>query len=255
MRIISWNVNGIRAIKRRGDFNWLEAYGADIYFLQETKASVDQLDDSYSITGYEAFYASSVVKKGYSGVATFSRIPFESTLYGLGVPQFDEQGRVLTHIYENIAFINVYVPNGGGRIAPLSMKLDFYDKLFSYVLQLKKEGKSIILCGDLNVAHEAIDLARPDANKTSIGFLPEERAWVDELIRAGFIDVFREKYPNVTGAYTYWDQKTRSRDRNVGWRIDYFFVSSDMFSKVNKVEILHDVYGSDHCPILLEVQS
>jgi exodeoxyribonuclease-3 len=251
MKVASWNVNGIRAIERRGDFKWLEQYNAEVFFLQETKAAPEQLDERFAISGYEAFFATSTIRKGYSGVATYSRIPFTETIVGLGVDKFDEQGRVLTHITGDIALVNAYMPNGGGSIAPLSFKLEFYDTFLAHLENLRSQGLRVIAGGDFNVAHEEIDLARPAANRTNIGFLPEERAWIDELIRSGYVDIWRTRNPR-TVAYTYWDNKSRSRERNVGWRIDYFFISTDLVSRIKEATSLPNVFGSDHCPIVID---
>nr|NIT58687.1 exodeoxyribonuclease III [Fodinibius sp.]NIW97458.1 exodeoxyribonuclease III [Phycisphaerae bacterium]NIY27270.1 exodeoxyribonuclease III [Fodinibius sp.] len=173
--------------------------------------------------------------------------------YGLGVPELDKEGRMITAYYNDFVLLNIYFPNGGGGPARLKYKLDFYDAFLKYIENLRAGGHKIVFCGDVNTAHEAIDLARPKENEENTGFLPEERAWIDEVVAAGYVDVFRHLYPNKTGAYTYWDLKTRARDRNVGWRIDYFFVSGDLLPRVKDIKIRADVLGSDHCPVVMEL--
>ena len=255
MKIISWNTNGIRATLRDDKFfPLLDTYKPDILALQETKADEAQIpENARNVPGYTAYFASSTYKKGYSGVAVYTKEKPESVEYGLGVPRFDEQGRTLILHYKDFTFINCYFPNGGGAPEKLQYKLDFYDTFLSRVTQIAKE-RPVLVTGDVNVAHEEIDLARPKENQKHVGFLPVERAWMDEFLSQGFTDVFRHYYPTKEGAYTYWDQFTRARDRNVGWRIDYFLASAKFLSRVTGTEILTDWYGSDHCPILLEVK-
>lgn len=234
-------------------FPLFKKYKPDIVCLQETKASPEQLpDEAKNISGYYSFFASSTVKKGYSGVAVYTKESPLKVEYGLGVKRFDEQGRTLVLHFKDFVLINCYFPNGGGGPEKLKYKLDFYDAFLEFADKLSKK-KPLIFCGDVNVAHEEIDLSRPKENQTHVGFLPEERAWMDEVITHGYVDVFRHFYPNKTEAYTYWDLYTRARDRNVGWRIDYFFASTKFMPRVKSTKILADWYGSDHCPILLEV--
>lgn len=254
MKILSWNTNGLRATLRDDLFFPLfKKYKPDIVCLQETKASPEQLpDEAKNISGYYSFFASSTVKKGYSGVAVYTKESPLKVEYGLGVKRFDEQGRTLVLHFKDFVLINCYFPNGGGGPEKLKYKLDFYDAFLEFADKLSKK-KPLIFCGDVNVAHEEIDLSRPKENQTHVGFLPEERAWMDEVITHGYVDVFRHFYPNKTEAYTYWDLYTRARDRNVGWRIDYFFASTKFMPRVKSTKILADWYGSDHCPILLEV--
>ncbi|MCR4330487.1 MAG: exodeoxyribonuclease III [Patescibacteria group bacterium] len=256
MKIISWNVNGLRAIHRKDGFlDFLKKEKPDMLCLQETKASEEQLPDELrSIAGYYAYFASSKVKKGYSGVAIYTKEKPTKVEYGLGIKKFDDEGRTLVVHFKNFVLLNVYFPNGGGGPDRLQYKLDFYDAFLAYIEKLRKKEKKIIFCGDVNTAHEAIDLARPKENEKNTGFLPEERAWIDEVIAQGFVDVFRHFYPDKTGAYTYWDMKTRARDRNVGWRIDYFFVSNILSTKITAIKILSEVYGSDHCPVTMEIK-
>ena len=255
-KLISWNVNGLRAVHRKDGFlDFLKKERPDMLCLQETKASEDQLpDDLRAIPGYHAYFASSKVKKGYSGVAVYTKEKPMKVEYGLGIKKFDDEGRLLVAHFRDFVLLNAYFPNGGGGPARLKYKLEFYDAFLAYIEKLRKKEKKIIFCGDVNTAHEAIDLARPKENEKSTGFLPEERAWIDEVVYHGYTDVFRHFYPNKTEAYTYWDMKTRARDRNVGWRIDYFFVSPDLLPHVKSVKILADVYGSDHCPVTIEMK-
>jgi exodeoxyribonuclease-3 len=255
MKIVSWNVNGLRAVHRKGNWDLFLKTTADILCLQEIKAAPDQLPEA--ITQHpeyqNAFFNIPLEKKGYSGVAVLSKKPPEAVSYTIGDPAYDREGRVICADYGSFALLNVYFPNGGGGEARLAYKLEFYDQFLEYIETLRQAGKSIIFCGDINTAHESIDLARPKENEERTGFLPEERAWLDEVVNHGYIDAFRYFYPKKAGAYTYWDMKTAARDRNVGWRIDYFFVSADLQKKLKDISILTDVYGSDHCPIALDI--
>lgn len=255
MKLISWNVNGIRALLRNGYWSDIFAFSPDILCLQETKAHPDQLSDELrEKQGYQSFFASSEVKKGYSGVAVYSKVQPTEVKYGMGIKKFDQEGRMLELHFKDFVLLNVYFPNGGQGPERLKYKLDFYDAFFEHIEGLRKKKKNIIFCGDINTAHEEIDLARPKENEKNTGFLPEERAWIDEVVRAGYVDTFRNFNPNKVGAYSYWDMKTRARDRNVGWRIDYFFVSSNMQNKLKSASILPQVFGSDHCPVVLELK-
>lgn len=254
MRIVSWNVNGLRSLSKNGYWEaFLRGVKPDIFCLQETKASPEQLpDELLSPAGYSAFFSSSKVKKGYSGVALYSKIEPLSVRYGMNIPEFDDEGRLIAGEYEDFWLVNAYFPNGGQGPHRLDYKLRFYDAFLAFVETLR-EGKPVIFCGDLNVAHEEIDLARPKENEQTTGFLPEERAWVDEVVDAGFIDTFRHRSPARKDAYTHWDLMTRARDRNVGWRFDYFFASSEIIGRVKKAEIHPDIYGSDHCPVSITI--
>jgi exodeoxyribonuclease-3 len=252
IRIISWNVNGLRANVKKGAFKWFLKESPDIFCLQETKAHPDQLDEATrSPEGYVSFFDHSKVKKGYSGVAIYvkKKIKVEKVEYGLGVPKLDQEGRFLAVFFDDFVLITTYFPNGGGGPVRLKYKLDFYDAFLKYINRLQHEGKKVIFCGDVNTAHTEIDLARPKENEENTGFLPVERKWIDRVLRSGYVDIFRYFHPNDVGKYTYWDMKTFARDRNVGWRIDYFFCSKDILPLVHKAEILDSVMGSDHCPI------
>lgn len=252
MRIVSWNVNGLRALYNQGYWEWFEHQKPDIFCLQETKAEELQLPpDVRNPEGYSAYFNSSKERKGYSGVALYSKVKPKEVNFDVLHEKYNTQGRLIEAVFDDFVLLNVYFPNGGGGPEKLAYKLGFYDAFLEHIKKLKKAGKSVIFCGDVNVAHEEIDIARPEENEGHVGFLPEERAWVDEVEAEGFVDTFRNFYPNKKDAYTYWDLKTRARDRNVGWRLDYFFISPDLLKKVKKSEILPNVYGSDHCPVEL----
>jgi len=256
----------LRATAKQGHFNPLfDKYKPDIICLQETKCEPDQLPNEVrNYFGYNSYFAFSKIKKGYSGVAVYVKIKSnksgenisapEKVEYGFGINKFDDEGRTLVLYFKDFVLLNVYFPNGGGGPDRLQYKMEFYDEFLKFINKLHKSGKKIIFCGDVNTAHTEIDLARPKENVDNTGFLPMERAWIDEVIRAGYVDTFRNFYPDKKGAYTYWDMKTYARDRNIGWRIDYFFISNDLLKDVKKTEILDSYYGSDHCPIVLELK-
>lgn len=258
MKIISWNTNGLRATAKQGNLLPIfEKYNPDILALQETKAEIEQLEDSVvKIPGYAFFMSSCQTRKGYSGVAYYIKDTFIKdghVLNGIGLKEFDQEGRNIVFEYKNTVFINTYFPNGGGGPIRLDYKLRFYDAYLKYIKNLVKKGKKVVFMGDVNTAHTEIDLARPKENIENTGFLPIERVWIDKVIENGFIDTYRQLQPKEIEKYTYWDQKTRARDRNVGWRIDYFFVSNDLSKKILKSYMLTDYLGSDHCPIVLEI--
>lgn len=255
MKVISWNVNGIRAwSKKEQTLDWVLAQKPDFFCLQETKAEPEQLStELLNIAGYTAYFESSKERKGYSGVAVYTKHEPDHVEEGLGVPALDQQGRFLALYFEKTVLINCYFPNGGMGGDAFTFKLNYYEAFLKYITKLKKAGYSIIFVGDINVAHHEIDIARPKENKNSIGFLPVERDWLTRVEQAGFVDTWRHKHPE-TVQYSWWDMKTRARDRNVGWRIDYIFVSDDLVSSIKKADIHNDVYGSDHCPISLEMK-
>lgn len=252
-RIICWNVNGIRAIWKKGFPDWFSQEAPDILCLQETKAHLDQLD--YEIQKFEDYrsYFVAAEKKGYSGVAIYTQHEPLRVQIGMNHTIFDGEGRVIEMEFENFVLFNVYFPNGGRGPERVKYKLDFYGELFNRAEALRQEKKNVIICGDYNTAHKEIDLARPKENSTVSGFLPEERAWLDKIVEMGYVDVFREfnKEPHM---YTYWDQVTRARERNVGWRIDYFFVAKEALNLVVNAKIHSEVMGSDHCPIEVELK-
>lgn len=254
MRIISWNVNGIRAIHKRGDFQFLIDQDPDIFCLQETKAELDQVPaEIRNFNGYHVYFESSKTRKGYSGVAIYTKLLPEKVEYSVGVPELDVEGRLIILYFKDFVLLNCYFPNGGSGEDKFAFKLKFYDAFLELVKKLKKKHGNVIFCGDLNVAHTEIDIARPKENENHVGFLPVERAWVDRVIAADFIDVYRKKNPDTKNVYTWWDVKTRSRDRNIGWRIDYFFVNKELLPKVHAVKIWTDIVGSDHCPIEISI--
>jgi len=255
IKIISWNTNGLRATAKQGFFAPLfENKKMDILCLQETKVEAEQLPPEVrNVPGYSSYFSHSKLKKGYSGVAIYSKIEPKEVFYGMGIKKFDDEGRIVGAKYKDFTLINIYFPNGGGGPERLAYKLEFYDAFLQFILKLRKNGEHVIFCGDVNTAHKEIDLARPKANEDNTGFLPIEREWIDEVINAGFIDVFRHFYPNKIDAYTYWDMKTFARDRNVGWRIDYFFASNEIVPKIKSTGIIEDYMGSDHCPIFLDI--
>lgn len=255
MKILTWNTNGIRATHRDGLFLPLfEKYSPDIVCIQETKAEISQLpDEIVNIDGYYSYFESSKTKKGYSGVAVYTRVKPDNVEYGIGIKECDDEGRSLVLYFGKRILVNCYFPNGGGAPERLEYKLRFYDVFLSFIDKKNNEGYEVVFCGDVNVAHNEIDLARPKENSTHVGFLPVERAWMDKVIEHGYVDVFRYVYPDTKDAYTYWDQKSRARDRNVGWRIDYFFVSQSLLNKVHSVSIESEYLGSDHCPVVMEL--
>lgn len=254
MRIICWNVNGLRANVKKGGFDWFLNESPDIFCIQETKAQEEQLEDGVcKPAGYFSYFDHSKGRKGYSGVAIYSKTEPEKVTFGMCDDKYDQEGRLITAFYKDFVLLNIYFPNGGGGPERLQYKLEFYDKFLSYIDELKCEGKEIVFCGDVNTAHKEIDLARPKENENNTGFLPVEREWIDKVIAHGYNDVFRHFHPDVKDKYTYWDMKTFARDRNVGWRIDYFFASQGMLKKIKKIKIWSEILGSDHCPIEIDI--
>ena len=252
IRILSWNVNGIRAAYKKGFLAWLRKEQPDILCIQETKAHPEQLSDELlNVEGYHSYF-SSAVRKGYSGVAIYSKIEPKSVKNGFGIEKFDSEGRILIAEYPDYTLFNIYYPNGKARQERLDYKMEFYDEFLKYVDKLKKKGKNIIVCGDVNTAHKEIDIARPKENEKISGFLPMEREWIDKFLSHGYIDTFR-MFNQEPDNYTWWDQLTRARERNVGWRIDYFYISESLKKKIKDAFILSDVMGSDHCPIGIEI--
>ncbi len=257
MKIISWNTNGLRATAKQGFFAPLfQEQAPDILCLQETKAEPAQLPENVrEIPGYFSYFSHPKTKKGYSGVAIYTKEKPQEVFYGLGVEELDNEGRLIGMKFKKFTLINCYFPNGGQGPDRLKYKLEFYEAFLKFILKLRKAGENVIFCGDINTAHEAIDLARPKENEENTGFLPIERAWLDKVVKNNFVDVWRNLNPNKKDVYTYWDQKTRARDRNVGWRIDYFFVDAKILNKIKDTGVLGDYYGSDHCPIWLEISN
>lgn len=252
MQLISWNVNGIRSAYRKGFLDWFRQQNPDIFCVQETKAQMDVLPhDLLNIQGYYSVF-SSAEKKGYSGVALYSKVKPLTIKTGLGIQKFDHEGRTIIADYGDFVLFNIYFPNGQMSAERLKYKLGFYDAFLDVVDALDREGRNIIVCGDVNTAHREIDLARPKENENISGFLPIERAWIDKFIRHGWIDTLRMYHPEPE-LYTWWSMRTRARDRNIGWRIDYFFVNERFRKHVKDAFILPEVQGSDHCPIGLDI--
>jgi len=252
LKLLSWNVNGIRAAQKKGFLNWLLKESPDIICVQETKAHIEQLTkDLISPNGYKTCWSSGE-KKGYSGVATFTKLEPLSVETGFGVKKFDTEGRILITDYKDFILFNIYFPNGQRNEERLNYKLSFYDEFLKYVEKLKAKGRKIIICGDVNTAHKEIDLARPKENQNSSGFLPIERKWMDKFVERGYIDTFRHFHKEGEN-YTYWDQITRARERNIGWRIDYFFITPNLLTNLKKAFIMSEIMGSDHCPLGIEM--
>jgi exodeoxyribonuclease III len=251
MKIISWNVNGIRAAIKKGFMDFLNSENPDIICIQETKARPEQVENEFQ--GYPYRFWNSAEKKGYSGTAIFSNIDPIRVTYGLGIPKHDTEGRVITAEFEKYYLVTVYVPNAKRDLSRLPYRQKEWDVDFlSYVSELEKK-KPVVFCGDMNVAHEEIDLANPKSNKNNAGFTAEERMGFDNIVKAGFVDTFRHFNPEG-GFYTWWSYMAKARERNIGWRIDYFCVSPSLMKSVNHAGILPEVMGSDHCPTSLEIQ-
>lgn len=254
IQLLSWNVNGIRAIQKKGFLDWFKKEKPDMLCLQETKAHPDQLDDVLkNVDGYESYF-SSAEKKGYSGVVTYTKLKPKNVQQGIGVKKFDSEGRFIITEFDEITLFNIYFPNGKASAERLQYKMEFYETFLKHCKKLLKEGKKIVVCGDVNTAHKEIDLARPKENSQTSGFLPQEREWIDKFLAAGFVDTFRI-FNQEPENYTWWDMVTRARERNVGWRIDYFYISDNLKDKITSASIHQDVMGSDHCPISIEIST
>jgi len=253
MKLASWNVNGIRACAKKGFINWLDSENCDVVCLQEIKAETDQFPEEI-LKRDEFLYINSAQKKGYSGVAIFSKKEPIEVWEGLGIEEFDCEGRTLIAEFDDFIIFNCYFPNGQRDHNRVPYKLNFSDAVMEEALKLKKEkNKEVIICGDYNTAHQAIDLANPKSNKNSTGFLPNERAWMDKFFDHGFVDTFRHFTPDENGHYTWWTYRGNCREKNIGWRIDYFCVTTDLMRRVSKSYHRPEVLGSDHCPIILEL--
>lgn len=253
LKLLSWNVNGIRAVERKGSLqDLLQKESPDILCLQETKAQPEQLSPQLiQSPGYITYWNHPAETRGYSGVATFTKEKPLEVKYSMGIKEFDAEGRAIITKYPEFILFNVYFPKGDThpeRAHRLKYKMDFYEAFLKFVDFLKDRGEKLIICGDFNTAHKEIDIARPKENEKNSGFLPEERAWMDKLVAHGYVDTFRQfhKEPNQ---YTWWDMKTRARERNIGWRLDYFFVTGNLLKSVVQAFIMPDVTGSDHCPV------
>ncbi len=255
MKLYSWNVNGIRAAQKKGFLDWLNTTQPDILGVQETKAHPDQLDDDLKQPdGYYVYWASSTVKKGYSGVGLYSKIEPNAVHLGLGIEEYDQEGRTIIAEYDDFTFITAYFPNGSRDHSRVPFKMAYKEAFLELCNQRVAAGRPVIFCGDVNTAHNEIDLARPKQNTKTTGFLPLERAWIDKAVASGYIDIFRDLNPDRAEMYSWWSNRSGAREKNIGWRIDYFFITPDLRDRVVTADILTDVMGSDHCPISLELK-
>ena len=249
MKLISWNVNGIRAVLTKGFEDFFKDVNADIFCIQETKCQEGQVNLEFE--GYQSFW-NSAERKGYSGTAIFSKIKPLSVKFGIGIEEHDKEGRVITLEFKDFYMVNIYTPNSKRELERLDYRQIWEDEIRKYLLKLNKT-KPVVMCGDLNVAHKEIDLKNPRTNTHNAGFTIEERNKMTELLDAGFIDTFRYLYPDKTDCYTWWSYMRKAREKNVGWRIDYFIVSESIKNKIKEANIYKDIMGSDHCPIGLEI--
>ncbi|MBQ9658347.1 MAG: exodeoxyribonuclease III [Clostridia bacterium] len=249
MKLISWNVNGIRACVNKGFKDFFNQINADIFCVQETKCQKEQIELEFE--GYTSFW-NSAEKKGYSGTAIFTKQEPINVVYGIGIEEHDKEGRVITLEFEKIFLVNIYTPNSKRGLERLDYRQVWEDEIRKYLLKLNKT-KPVVMCGDLNVAHKEIDLKNPKTNHNNAGFTDEERNKMTELLEAGFIDTFRSKYPDKEDEYSWWSYMGRAREKNIGWRIDYFLVSEDIKENIDDAKIHQDVLGSDHCPVELDL--
>ena len=250
MKLISWNVNGIRACLTKGFADFFKQEDADIFCLQETKCQPEQIELEFE--GYKSYW-NSAEKKGYSGTAIFTKKKPINVTYGIGKEEHDKEGRVITLEYKDFYIVTIYTPNSKKELERLEYRMTWEDEIRKFLLKLN-EIKPVIICGDLNVAHKEIDLQNPKINRRSAGFTDEEREKMTELLNAGFVDSFRYVYPEKTNSYTWWSYIGRARDRNAGWRIDYFITSKSIATKIKDAIIYSDIYGSDHCPVGLNIE-
>jgi exodeoxyribonuclease-3 len=255
LSLYSWNVNGLRACARKGFLDWLTDERPDVLGLQEVRALPEQLDaDLVEPDGYRTWFHPAE-RKGYSGVALYSRVDPEAvTLGGLDEPRFDHEGRLIVADYGDFLLYNGYFPNGGNDLSRVPYKLEFSEAVLQHAERQRAAGRGVVICGDVNTAHEEIDLANPRSNRNNTGFLPEERAWVSRLLEHGYRDVFRERHPGVSGLYTWWSNRPGVRERNVGWRIDYVLVSRELADRVIDTRIHPEIMGSDHCPVSITLE-
>ncbi len=250
MKLISWNVNGIRACLTKGFTEFFKEIDADIFCIQETKCQVEQIDLKFE--GYESYW-NSAEKKGYSGTAIFTKIKPQNVIYGIGIEEHDKEGRVITLEFDKFYLVNVYTPNSKRGLERLDYRQVWEDEIRKYLLKLN-ENKPVIMCGDLNVAHKEIDLKNPKSNRRNAGFTDEERNKMTELLEVGFTDTFRLLYPDKENAYSWWSYMGHAREKNVGWRIDYFITSKDINDNIKEAMIYPEVLGSDHCPVGLDIK-
>ena len=251
MKLASWNVNGIRAVIKKNFAQFISDYQPDILCLQETKARAEQVDLPLELAGYRTYW-NAAEKPGYSGTAIFSKYEPISTSYGIGIEEHDNEGRVITAEFPDFHLVTVYTPNSQNELRRLPYRQQWDTDFLTYCKKLEK-SKPVIFCGDLNVAHQEIDLARPKQNRYSAGFSDEERANFDKIIEHGFIDTYRHFHPDKKDAYSWWSYRAGARGKNIGWRIDYFCVSNQIMDRVKGADILAEVHGSDHCPVTLEL--
>ena len=249
MKLISWNVNGLRACMKKGFEEYFKETDADIFCVQETKLQEGQIE--LDLPGYFQYW-NYAQRKGYSGTAVFSKREPEAVFYGIGIPKHDTEGRVITLEYEGYYLVTVYTPNSQSELARLSYRMEWEDDFLKYLKGLEKK-KPVIFCGDLNVAHKEIDLKNPGPNRRNAGFTDEEREKFTRVVESGFIDTYRYFYPEQEGVYSWWSYRFRAREKNAGWRIDYFCVSESLKDKLRDAKILTQVMGSDHCPVELDI--
>lgn len=250
MKLVSWNVNGLRAVINKGFNDFFEEINADIFCVQETKLQEGQID--FSPEGYNIYW-NSAVKKGYSGTAVFSKIKPKNVIYGINIEEHDQEGRVITLEYEDFYLVNCYTPNSQRELTRLEYRMKWEDDFKQYLKSLDKI-KPVILCGDLNVAHNEIDLKNPKTNRHNAGFTDEERQKMTNLLEAGFVDTFRYLYPDKKDVYSWWSYMFHAREKNAGWRIDYFIVSNSIKEKIEDSKIHTQILGSDHCPVELDIK-
>ncbi len=252
--ITTWNVNGLRAVLNRNDLDWLSDHNPDVLCLQEIKTRPDQLTEEQRgvFEGSRACW-NPAERAGYSGVATFCRIEPQETVLGMGSTEFFGEGRVIQTRFPGFRLFNIYFPNGQRDLGRLTYKLDFYAQLLDLCDEYHQKGEKVILCGDFNTAHREIDLRNPKQNEKNSGFLPEERAWIDTYLAHGFRDAYRELYPERI-QYTWWTYRMKARERNVGWRLDYYLVSDSLMPAVKDVVIHEEIFGSDHCPVSIHLE-
>ena len=255
LNLVSWNVNGLRAVMKKDFTTSLERLDADVLGIQETKLQAPQLTPAMTdLPGYKSYWSHATTKKGYSGVGVYTRLEPQEVRYGIGIPDFDDEGRILELDFGSFVFFNVYFPNGQMSEERLQYKLDFYEAFFSHTDAYVKQGRRVVICGDYNTAHNEIDLKNPKANQNTSGFLRIERDWLDRIVANGYVDTFRHFFPD-TVKYSWWTYRFKARERNAGWRIDYFFVNRAMVEDGSVVApyIDNDIMGSDHCPVGLKL--
>lgn len=249
MKLISWNVNGLRAVYKKGFLDFFNEINADIFCIQETKMQEGQI--TLELEKYEQYF-NYAVRKGYSGTAVFTKIKPEKVTYGIGIEEHDQEGRVITLEFKNFYLVNCYTPNSGRELARLEYRMIWEDAFKEYLKKIDK-NKPVIICGDLNVAHKEIDLKNPKTNRKNAGFTDEERNKISNLLASGFTDSYRKLYPDKENAYTWWSYMGNARAKNIGWRIDYFLTSDRISSKIKETYIFNEIMGSDHCPVGLEI--